>query len=67
MLKADQQLTSACMDVYSIYGDYLIFMSYFIQSPICKRRLVDLHAILCEESHTIEKITGRIAQILLSI
>lgn len=55
------------MDVYSIYGDYLIFMSYFIQSPICKRRLVDLHAILCEESHTIEKITGRITQILLSI
>ena len=64
MLKADQQLTSGCMDVYSIYGDYLIFQSYF---PICKRRLVDLHTILCEESHTIEKITGRITQILLSI
>jgi len=52
------------MDVYSIYGDYLIFLSYF---PICKRRLVGLHTILCEESHTIEKITGRITQILLSI
>ena len=55
------------MDVYSIYGDHLIFLSFFMRSPICKRRVVDLLTILCEESHTIEKITGHITRILLSM
>jgi hypothetical protein len=52
------------MDVYSNYDDHLIFLSYFMQLPAYKCRVVELHTILCEESHTIEKITGRIALIL---